>query len=255
VALTEHQLAAAREAWPGVEVAGATVEAYVAARGGTEISDLYLACACVERDARALSHFDRELASCVDRAVRRLGGDRSVVDEVKQRLRDRVLVGTPERPARITEYSGRGPLRGWLRVIASREVLDMRRREKHEVALGDQTIDGLESPDHDPALQYLKVSYRAAFRHAFGGAFSALEPHERDLIRHHHLDGENVAQLAARHGVHRATAARWVARARDRLLIGTRERLAASLGVDDQELDSILRLVSSRLEVSLRSLS
>ena len=249
----EHELAAARAAWPGVDVAATTFEAYAASREGGELPDLYLACGCVERDPRALAYFEQELASCVERAVRKVGGDRTAVDEVTQRLRERLLVGTAGRPARITEYSGRGPLRGWLRVIATRELLDMRRREKFEAPLGERTLDGLPAAEHDPELQYLKASYRDAFRRAFREAFAALDARERELIRHHHLRGENVDQLAARYTVHRATAARWVARARDQLLRGTRERLAGALGLPDSELDSILELVSSRLELSLRS--
>ena len=251
--LAEDQLVVARAAWPGVEVAPAALEAYVAARGGGELADLYLACACVERDARALAYFEQELVACVGRAVRKLGGDRAIADEITQLLRERLLVGTAGRPPRLVEYSGRGPLRGWLRVIATRTLLDLRRRDKHEAPLGERTLDALPAPDADPALQYLKTSYRDAFRRAFRAAFAALEPLERDLVRRHHLDGENVDQLAARHGIHRATAARWVARARERLLTGTRERLAGELGLPDPELDSILDLIASRLEVSLRS--
>ncbi len=250
---TAHPFDAARAAWPGVDIASAVVEAYVAARGGTELGDLYLACACSERDPRALAYLDAEIADCVARAVRKVGGDRTAVDEVTQRLRERVLVGGAVRAAQIAEYSGRGPLRGWLRVIATRELLDMRRREKHEAPLGEHTLDGLPAAEHDPELQYMKASYREAFRTAFRAAFAALEPLERDLIRRHHLLGETVDQLSAHHGVHRATAARWVARARERLLVTTRERLAATLAIADQELDSILNLVASRLELSLRS--
>ena len=251
--LAEDQLVAARAAWPGVEVAPAALEAYVAARDGGELADLYLACACIARDARALAYFEQELVACVARAVRKLGGDRATADELTQVLRERLLVGTAERPPRLVEYSGRGPLRGWLRVIASRALLDRRRHEKHEAPLGERTLDALPAPEADPALAYLKASYRDAFRRAFRAAFAALEPLERDLLRHHHLDGESVDQLATRHGIHRATAARWVARAREHLLAGTRERLAADLGLPDPELDSILGLIASRLEVSLRS--
>ena len=216
----------------------------------THEADVALAAACLAGDADALVRLDRELVECVDRAVRKLGGDRAIVDEVAQRLRTRLLVGDG---ARITEYSGRGPLRAWLRVVATRELLDMKRHDKLETPMGDATLDALPGAEHDPELQYLKASYRAAFRDAFRAAFAALEPRERDLLRRHHLRGQNIDALAARLTVHRATAARWVARARERLLEETRARLAASLEVDDRELDSILGLIASRLEVSLRS--
>ena len=216
-------------------------------------ADLELARACLQGDSAALARFDGELASCVDRAVRKVGGDRATVDEITQRLRARLLVAEGERPARIAEYTGRGPLRAWLRVVATRELLDLRRRTKHEQPLGDRTLDGLPAAEHDPELAYLKASYRDAFRRAFRDAFAALEPLERDVVRSHHIAGDSVDVLAARHGIHRATAARWVARARDRLLTGTRERLAGALGIADPELDSILALIASRLDASLRS--
>lgn len=216
-------------------------------------ADLELARACLRGDAGALAQFDGELASCVDRAVRKVGGDRAMIDEITQRLRTRLLVAEEDRAAKLTEYSGRGPLRAWLRVVATRELLDVRRRTKHEQPLGDRTLDGLPAAESDPELAYLKAAYRDAFRRAFRDAFAALEPLERDLVRHHHIAGDSVDVLAARHGIHRATAARWVARARDRLLVGTRERLAATLRVSEPELDSILALIASRLDASLRS--
>ncbi len=251
--VAEHDVSAARQAWPGVAIPTATFAAYVAERGGGELADLYLACGCAHGDAAALAHFERELATCVERAGRKVGGDRTAVDEVKQQLRERLLVGRPDRPSRITEYTGRGPLRGWLRVVATRALLDLRRRDKFEAPLGDRTLDELPAAERDPELQYLEASHRQAFRTAFREAFSALEPLERDLLRHHHVQGESIDVLAARHGIHRATVARWIARARERLLLATRSRLAAALRLSDAELDSVLNVISSRLELSLRS--
>jgi RNA polymerase sigma-70 factor (ECF subfamily) len=57
--------------------------------------------------------------------------------------------------------------------------------------------------------------------------------------------------LAAEHGVHRATAARWLADARTAVHDRTRVELARSLGAATHEADSIIRLVEGRLDVSL----
>ena len=54
--------------------------------------------------------------------------------------------------------------------------------------------------------------------------------------------------------VESSTVARWIARARERLLTLTREELTARLGLTPDELDSLLRLVRSQLDVSLRLL-
>ena len=54
--------------------------------------------------------------------------------------------------------------------------------------------------------------------------------------------------------VHRATAARWVAAARDALKEGTLALLGERLKVTPTELASLLGAVQSELEVSLRGL-
>jgi RNA polymerase sigma-70 factor, ECF subfamily len=52
-------------------------------------------------------------------------------------------------------------------------------------------------------------------------------------------------------GVHRATAARWLARVRHRLQQETLDRLAARLRLGTHEVESVLRLIRSELDVSL----
>jgi RNA polymerase sigma-70 factor (ECF subfamily) len=54
--------------------------------------------------------------------------------------------------------------------------------------------------------------------------------------------------------VHRATAARWLEGARDAILATTRARLMERLEISPSELESIIRLVLSRLEINLRPL-
>jgi RNA polymerase sigma-70 factor (ECF subfamily) len=61
----------------------------------------------------------------------------------------------------------------------------------------------------------------------------------------------NVDEIGSLYDVHRATAARWVAAARERLGTRIRDELAAQLKIDVAEVDSIVRLVQSRIDVSL----
>jgi RNA polymerase sigma-70 factor (ECF subfamily) len=51
--------------------------------------------------------------------------------------------------------------------------------------------------------------------------------------------------------VHRATIGRWLERARDAVLESTRAHLMDRLDVPSAEIESILRLVLSKLEISL----
>jgi RNA polymerase sigma-70 factor (ECF subfamily) len=249
-------VAAARTQW-GIEVAPERLQTY-ATRGGTpsastHLVDLCLACACNDGDTTALAAFDRELRATVDRAARKVGGGRVDIDEVLQRLRARLLVGDGRTGAANADYSGQGPLLGWLRITATREILGMRRREKFEAPLDEDLLFALPAPEADPELEFLNQHYRAAFRRAFQHAFAALEPVARDLLRAHYVDGLTFDALAERLQIHRATVARWIARARETLMTSTREQLTRTLEIGRDELDSILNLVGSRLEVSLRS--
>ena len=54
------------------------------------------------------------------------------------------------------------------------------------------------------------------------------------------------------YGVHRATATRWLAQIRAQVLAETRRRLGEVLAVPARELDSVMDLVQSRLDVSLQ---
>ena len=61
-------------------------------------------------------------------------------------------------------------------------------------------------------------------------------------------------ELATSYRVHRATIARWLARARQDLLERTRQRLALAVGASGAEVDSIVRVLGSELDVSLSKL-
>jgi len=60
-----------------------------------------------------------------------------------------------------------------------------------------------------------------------------------------------VASIAAVNIFHRATASRWVNAARDALGEHLREQVAKRLAIPVEEVDSIVRLVQSQVEVSL----
>jgi RNA polymerase sigma-70 factor (ECF subfamily) len=85
-------------------------------------------------------------------------------------------------------------------------------------------------------------------------ALGRLESRERNLLRLHHVHGLSMDAVGATYQAPRSTVARWIVRARERLLTLTREELTARLGLTPGELDSMLRLVCSQLDVSLRQL-
>lgn len=262
-------LSTARAAWPEIELEAEPFLSYMAQRlledpkapkdpggadparslAGLAVADLYLACACAGRDARAIAALEGSYFREIDYALRRLHADAATLDDVKQRVREHLFVG--ETPG-IVNYSGSGQLRSWIRVIAVRTLHRLRRREYNEVALENNLIEALPYAGADPELQHIKQHYREAFRAAFAEAMQGLSSTDRVVLRQHFVDGLNIDDLAALHRVHRATAARWLVQARAAIAEQTRKLLIKQAKVPKEDFDSILRLIQSELNLSIR---
>jgi RNA polymerase sigma-70 factor, ECF subfamily len=199
----------------------------------------------------------RELQSVhfagVDPHLRKLGLDAGEVDDVKQRLLRTLLVETDEAPPRLAQYDGRGPLRAWLRVSAVREGLKVLRKKKREISVGDDAdmLEDKVSPG-DPELAYMKSMYRDVFREAFRDAVLNLDARQRTLLRQSLIDGLSIDDLARLYGAHRATTARWIASARETVVTETRNSFMERIKVSADECDSVFRMISSHLDVTLR---
>jgi RNA polymerase sigma-70 factor (ECF subfamily) len=255
----EHELctlhARGREAWPGVELDVATFSALAANQlddgpfDDVRADDLYLAIACAARIEQAIIAFDRHYLAGLASALIRQGQDRAAAADAVQAVRVRFLVGDADRGPKIAEYNGRGSLAAWLRVAASRAAVTAFRKHHRETAIDDLAIV---ASSCDPDIALLGVQLGSEFEAAFRSSFAALAPRERNLLRYQVLDRLGIDRIGALHGVHRATAARWIAHARKALIEGVRCRLQDRLGVDRKELDSTLRQLASRIELSLR---
>jgi RNA polymerase sigma-70 factor, ECF subfamily len=256
-----NALQTARDAWPSLDVPPAAFAAYLAMRvepppgaasiGALRAPDLYLACGCVRRDARAIAAFEACHFAEVTRTLARMGVAAHVADDVKGALRERLFFSPTGEPA-LAGYSGRGELGRWVRSVAVREALKGLRAAL-DVPSDGAALD-LALSTTNPELDYIKTSFAAEFRAALETAFGALSTRERNLLRQYLIDGLNVDQLGKIYHLHRATVARQIAAVRERLLGEVRRTLGERLRLNDAELQSALRLARSRLDVSVRRL-
>jgi RNA polymerase sigma-70 factor (ECF subfamily) len=248
----------ARAAWTGVEVAEARFAAFLGGRvaaadlEASRAPDLWAACACGTGDGRALAAVEARYFPDVDAALGKMGLSADRIGEVKQGLRRVLFVGDPEAQTapRITEYRGTGDLRAWLRVTAMRAALKLLRKENRETPTDDALLEARAHED-DPELAYMKAAYRAAFKTAFQEALESLLPRERTLLKQQIVDGLGIDELGALYQVHRATAARWMQSAREKLLTRTRRTFMLNARISSDECESIMRMVRSQLDVSL----
>lgn len=218
---------------------------------GVHLPELLLTYACSTGEPRALAAFEQRYVQVL--LTERIGRVRLAaheVEEVRQKLREDLLIDRGQ-GCRIAQYSGRGDLAGFVRVSALRIALKL--VQKRDPAQADDDAMDRISLERDPELAFVKETYRPAFSQAFREGIAALEGRERLLLRQQVVDGLSIDALGTLYGVHRSTVARWLVAARESLLAKTRAAFASKLALKPQELDSLLELLHSRLDLSLRN--
>jgi RNA polymerase sigma-70 factor, ECF subfamily len=249
-------VARASATWPDVRVDPVLFAEFLGQRvppselPQTRAEDLWIACASALADPAALAAVEARYLPDVDAALRKMGLSQDRISEVKQGLRRLLFVGDGESPPRIGEYRGSGDLRAWMRVTAMRAALKLIRKDGRVTGSDDALLEA-RAPDDDPELAYMKAAYRAAFKAAFQEALESLQGRERTLLKQQIVDGLGIDELGALYEVHRATAARWVAAAREKLLLRTRRTFMMRARISSDECESIMRMVRSQLDVSL----
>ncbi len=231
------RIESAQKCWPGLTCNVEEFIKYLAEKLASQITeiehltqcfieDLYLAYACICREAAALQEFHRAFSP---------RNPSLEEEEVWQLACIKLFVGqTPK----IAEYNGSGPLKKWLKIVLLRTKIDWSRNQaKHtkdhtdEQALSAAACQAFAA---DPELNYLKKSSQHDFVKIMTQALRSLSDKEYELLSQHWLLGWSLEQLAAHHGIHRATAARWLERGRTRWLTICRELLIRRLGSPDR---------------------
>jgi len=255
----QEMLDSAQDAWPELRIDPAQIIEFIAQRlAGPDLdaalatapaADLVLAAACMAQEPTAHAAFEAVLTE-VDAAGSSTRSPPDLVDDVKQVIRVQLLVAKGDKPPGIVGYRGKGPLRGWVRITATRELIRHQRKAARERP-SERPLDEALGDAGDPLLSHLKSEYRTEFATALREAITELDAETRTLLRQQIVDQLSIDEIGAAFGVHRATAARWLLRARGALVTATRGRLAARLKLSVEEIDSVIRLVQSQLDASV----
>lgn len=250
----------ARRCWPTLEVGDEDFLAYLAERivdapvqdalMRMRTSDLFLACACAAANEHAIALFSEMYGPDYGAVLMSMKIGKDAVDDVKQQVNTKLFVAADGELARIRDYAGEGDLRTWIRVIAVRMALTQLRKTKREVELDDALLS-LQSPDDDPEVCLMKRRYRGEFKGAFHSAVALLNSRERTLLRLHLLDGLTIDRIGGVYGVHRSTAFRWIAKAREKVWSQTQSAVRATLQLSPSEYESVLGQVRSQLDLSI----
>jgi RNA polymerase sigma-70 factor, ECF subfamily len=254
----------AREAWPGARPCPGFLT-YLASKVPTlrmaaafvtlRARELFLMYSCLHADPRALAEFESMYQPYVARALKRMKWTAQAIDEAGSVLRERLFFPEPGDHALALDYSGRGDLGRWLRSVAVRAAFKERERERRHVAI-EGHADAL-ATDNDPEQDLSLNREGATFAASLLRALAGLPLRDRKLLFRHYYEGLSLGDIARRHRVHRATAARWLADARENVLQSMRRELSGRMTAG--ELEAFLRTAvvhpSARFSSILRSVS
>jgi RNA polymerase sigma-70 factor (ECF subfamily) len=255
--VVESFVSAACAAWPQLRVSAEALLLHVkvaskpasahelAALHG---ADLLLTCACLANDRLALDLLEQRYLVRTEGSIARIDASTAFIDEVRQAVRQRLLVGA--RP-RLHDFQGRGSLGGWLKTVTVRQALTLKREAPKPQ--GEVNLEALGGVTSDLDARYLKAHYQEAFSRAFRSAVRSLSDRDRSLLKLHYVESQSVDRIGALYGVHRATAARWVASARQSIHDHLVTTLKTELAIPADEIESFVNALRTQVEVSLRS--
>ncbi|WAS97135.1 sigma factor-like helix-turn-helix DNA-binding protein [Nannocystis punicea] len=249
-----------RLAWPDLAVTDEAFAGCVAVRlRGTvrlvdELSalppdDLVLVAACARGDAGALQRFEERYFRPAREALRKMRLDAAVIDDLLQRLRERLFVAPAGEHPRICALVGGGDLGALVRIAAVRLGLNAARDDRRSDDDPEALFERL-AIELDPETELIAAHARSALAKAFTDTLAALTARDRTLLRLHLVHGLSIDEIGATFRVHRSTAARWLAKIRSDLEEGTLKLLQERLDLSEGEAASLARLLQSRLEIS-----
>jgi RNA polymerase sigma-70 factor (ECF subfamily) len=247
--------------WPGI---GIDEEAFVSAAlqrvadgltreqlEALHVVDLYLAVGCAARDRAALAHFERSILPAVAPSIQRVAG--ASHDDVTQAVRTKLFVGKDGHTGAIGLYRGTGSLLSWVRATAVRTALDSVRSDQPSEPIEALERAAMPGPG-DPELDVIRSQRREELQASLREGFAALTADERNLLRWSVVDGLPLASIGTMLTVHESTVSRWVAAARQRLMELTRANLVKRLNLSENDLESLLGVAHSQLDLSVSRL-
>ncbi len=212
--------------------------------------DLYLACACSEGSSTAIELFERRYTAVLNKVAARAQGAGVDREELLQQVRVRLFVGDGS----IATYLGRGPLGGWLRVVAARIASELIQRDApvRPASMGlRETWSNVAVASDDVELTTMRSELRTHFEVALEQAAQEMSSTDRALLRQFYVHRVGIDGIAKLLGVHRSNASRAVARARGDFLRRVKQTLGVALRLSDTALDSAFGLMRSDLALNL----
>ncbi|NTX50136.1 transcriptional regulator [Myxococcus sp. CA039A] len=215
--------------------------------------DLALALSCAQGLPAACELLEQEVLLKLRVPLSRIHPSPAFADEVLQVLRANLLMPREEAPSRLLGYSGMGPLLHWVSISAVRLALRMRKAQGEESHVEAEVLAAHPAPG-GLELGFVREEARGHVRAAFIRAVASLDDEDRELLRLHFVERLSLERMGALFDLHKSTLSRRLSAVQTLLEKRTRRALAERLSLPEPEVDSLMRAIHGRLDLSLSGL-
>ncbi|MCY1023803.1 transcriptional regulator [Pyxidicoccus sp. MSG2] len=215
--------------------------------------DLALALSCAQGLPAARALLEQEVLLKLRVPLSRIHPSPVFADEVLQVLRANLLMPRAETPSRLLGYAGVGPLLHWVSISATRLALRMRKAQGEESQVDAEVLAAHPAPG-GLELGFVREEARGHVRAAFIRAVASLDDEDRELLRLHFVERLSLERMGALFGLHKSTLSRRLSAVQALLEKRTRRALAERLSLPEPEVNSLMRAIQGRLDLSLSGL-
>jgi RNA polymerase sigma-70 factor (ECF subfamily) len=212
------------------------------------LPDLLVAFRCLTGSTSAQTLFVNRCSVLVRGALQRRGFDGGTVDDLLQDVLTALIIGKEGARPRLEQYEGRGPLDQWVRVSAVHLALQHARGRRDDDTVDVEVLVDTANGVHGKVMAQMHAGQISEWTR---GALLRLDPKERLALKLHWVDGLSVEAVGLAMGLHKSNAARWVARARDRLRSEVERAAFECLALSPSDLGSLARSLHSQIDISI----
>lgn len=235
--------------------------------------DLCLVLACERGDEAAWDELVKTQDSTVKAAARKISPKAEDADDLASSIWAE-LYGLKhdadgKLKSKLSYYSGRGSLGGWLRAVVSQLAIDQYRKQSKLVQVEEaREFENLANESSEKAENLTVVSHTDNPEDIFGGkqmardvskalqaAIAELGAEDRLILKLYYFDDLKLKEIGQMFGFHEATASRKVVRIQTEIRKSVERILQNQHGWSENEVKRFLSETASKLGISLEKLA
>lgn len=235
------------------------------------IDDLCLVLACERGDEAAWQELFTNFGATVRAAARKITSNtedaEDLANSIWAELHGLKINANGKSSGKLSYYSGRGSLAGWLRAVVAQLAIDAHRKISRLVQIEeDRDFENLayeadardtikfHATEENPENSLIEKRGTEATETALKRAIAELEAEDKLLLKLYYFDGLNLKQAGAMLGFHEATASRRVVKIQTNLRKKVEHILQTERGWKLDEIKQVLANAASILQTDVEKI-